>query len=321
MNAWRTQALYTAVVLQLPDHVAAGHTTSQKLAEATGADEDGVHRLMRLLVGLGVFTLDATGGYQTTQVSTALCTDRPGSLRDMCLLYGEEFYTAWTQARHAVTTGTSGFERVYDRTLISYLGADPDAAARFQRAMRSGNLFFDEVATVLDLSGQPTIVDVGGGGQLLSSVLRAEPHARGVLVNLEHMVPIAREHLDGAVGPDRVDVLAQDIFESVPAGGDVYLLSRVLGDWDDDAGVRLLGNIRDAMSPSATLLVLERVVPDDGSAVLAALWDLHLLVMNGGRHRTLDDMRAALLDRADLRLERVADLPMETSALIVAHRT
>lgn len=317
-GAWRTQALYTAAKLGLPDHVEAGRTTSRELAESTGASEDSIHRLMRLLVALGVFEVDAQAGFRNTALSTALRKDSPGSLCDMCLLYGEECYSAWGQAQHAITTATSGFERVYGQSLISYLSRDEDAARRFQRAMRAGNFFFDHVPAVFDFSARPMVVDIGGGsGQLLSSVLRATPEARGMLVDLGHMVPIARAHLAETVGLDRVDVVEQDIFESIPRGGDVYLLSRVLGDWDDEAGVRLLGNLRRAMTESSRLLVLERVVSDDGSATLAALWDLHLLVMNGGRHRTLDEFQS-LFDQADLSLERVADLPMETSALVVA---
>jgi hypothetical protein len=61
-------------------------------------------------------------------------------------------------------------------------------------------------------------------------------------------------------------------------------------------------------------------VVDEGSTVLPALWDLHLLMTNGGRHRTLDRFRA-LLRWAGLDIERVAELPMETTALIAAPRS
>ncbi|MEC4019649.1 methyltransferase [Streptomyces sp. H27-D2] len=317
-GAWRTQAVYTAVKLGLPDHIESGQVSSRALAERTGVSEDVVHRLMRLLVSLAVFEGDERTGYRNTALSSTLLSGRPGSLRDMCLLYGEEFYTAWGHAQTAVATGIPGFEQAYGQSLITYLSKDEEAAARFQRAMQASNFVFDHVPEALDFSGGPMVVDVGGGsGQLLASVLRATPDARGTLVDLDHMVPIAREQLAAAVGLDRVELVARDIFASVPAGGDVYLLSRVLGDWDDDACVQLLGNIRRAMAdiPAARLVVLERVTADDGSTVLAALWDLHLLVMNGGRQRTLDDYRS-LFARSGLRLARTRDLPMETTALV-----
>ncbi|HEX2315138.1 MAG TPA: methyltransferase [Thermomonospora sp.] len=316
-GAWRTQAVHVAATLRLPDRVAEGPVDARALAAETGVPADVMRRLMRLLVALGVFEGDDATGYRATAVSDAL-RDRPGSLRDLCLLYGAEFYRAWEHALAAMTEPGAGFERAFGMPLIPYLRENEEAAGRFQRAMKAGNFFFDQVPEVFDFSGGRTVVDVGGGnGLLLTAILTAAPDARGVLVDLDHMVPIAREQLDRAVGPDRARVVGQDFFESVPSGGDVYLLSRVLGDWEDEPVVRLLGNVRRVMTAEARLLVLERVAVDDGSAPLAALWDMHLHVVNGGRQRTMAELEP-LIAKAGLRLERTATLPMETTALVLA---
>lgn len=319
-GGWRAQAVYTAVKLGLPDHIAAGRTTTAELADATGSKEEGIFRLMRLLVAMGVFAGGAAAGYRNTPVSEALL-DRPDSLRDMCLLYGEEFYTAWGHAREAISTVGAGFEIAYGRPLYAYLSEDPDAARRFQLAMKAGNLFFDYVPDIFDFSGGKRIVDVGGGGgQLLAAILGVTPDARGVLMDREHVVPLARENLAATVGLDRVELVGGDMFAAVPPGGDVYLLCRVLAGWEDDAIVGVFENCRRAMAgPESRLLILERVVVDEDSTVLPALWDLHLLMTNGGRHRTAERF-TRLLDRAGLDVERVADLPLETTALIARAR-
>jgi hypothetical protein len=185
--------------------------------------------------------------------------------------------------------------------------------------MKAGNLFFDYVPEVFDFSGGRTVVDVGGGGgQLLASILAATPDARGILLDREHVVTIARENLAASIGLDRVELVGGDMFQAVPTGGDIYLLCRVLAGWDDDAVVGVFENCRRAMADSSSrLLVLERVVVDEDSTVLPALWDLHLLMTNGGRHRSVERFRS-MLDRAGLVVERVAELPMETTALIAA---
>jgi hypothetical protein len=319
-GGWRAQALYTAAKLGLPDHIEAGRTTSSELAEATGAKEEGVHRLMRLLVAMGVFEGDERTGYRNTAVSTALL-DRPDSMRDMCLLYGEEFYTAWGHAYEAISTVSAGFEAAFGQPLYTYLSRDRDASERFQRAMKAGNIFFDYVPHIFDFSGGRTVVDVGGGGgQLLAAILGATPDARGILLDRAHVVEIARENLSATIGLDRVELVGGDMFQAVPRGGDVYLLCRVLAGWDDDAVVGVFENCRRGMADSASrLLILERVVVDEDSSMLPALWDLHLLMTNGGRHRTVDRFRT-LLHRAGLDIERVAELPMETTALIAAPR-
>ncbi|HEV2783949.1 MAG TPA: methyltransferase [Actinophytocola sp.] len=318
-GGWRAQALYTAVKLELPDHIAAGRTTDADLASATGAKEDGIHRLMRLLVAMGVFAGTPDTGYRNTPVSTALL-DGPESMRDMCLLYGEEFYAAWAHAHEAITTVSSGFELAYGQPLYSYLGRDPDTSARFQGAMKAGNLFFEYVPDVFDFSGK-TVVDLGGGnGALLAAILSSVPDARGVLMDREHVAPVARAHLAATVGADRVEVVGGDMFSGVPAGGDVYLLCRVLAGHSDDAVVGLFEHIRRGMADaSSRLLLLDRLVVEENSTVLPALWDLHLLMTTGGRHRSLEHLRA-LLTRAGLYIERSADLPVETTALIAAAR-
>ncbi len=110
------------------------------------------------------------------------------------------------------------------------------------------------------------------------------------------------------------------MFKDVPTGGDVYILCRVLAGWDDDAVVKVFENCRRAMVDSSSrLLILDRFVEDEDSTVLPALWDLHLLITTGGEHRTLDRI-TALLNRAGLDIAQIAELPMETTALIAAPR-
>jgi hypothetical protein len=317
-GTWRAQALYAAAAHRLPDHVAAGHRTPAALAGAAGADEEGIARLMRLLVGLGVFAGDEQAGYRLTPVSELLRDGVPGSMRDMCVLYGEEFYEAWGAVATTVQTGHSGFESSFQQDLHSYLAEYPDAGAKFLRAMNAGSVFFGDVPRVHDFSGCGTVTDLAGGsGLLLSTVLRAAPGARGVLFDRPHMLPVAREHLEATV-PGRFDLVAGDLFGSVPGGSDVYLLSRVLQDWDDRACTALLANVRKAMTArGARLLVVERVIPVGGAdpGLLPQLFDLHLMVMAGGQERTLDGYRH-LLERAGLRLASTHDLALESTLLV-----
>lgn len=319
-GGWRAQALYTAVKLALPDHIEAGRDTDAELAKATGANEQGIHRLMRLLVAMGVFEGSDSTGYRGTRVSAALL-EGPQSLGAMCLLYGEEFYSAWGHAHHAISTQSSGFEEAYGQPFYQYLGQDAAAARRFGLTMNAASMFFHQVPEVFDFSGKHVVDVGGGGGHLLATILGAAPDARGTLLDQEHMLPKAREHLSATVGPDRAELVGGDMFQGVPEGGDVYILCRVLAGHDDEAVVRVFEHVRGAMADSSSrLLVLDRFVEDENSTVLPALWDLHLLVTTGGEHRTVERI-TRLLDRAGLEIAGTAELPMETTALIVAPRT
>lgn len=94
-GAWQSQALYAAVALDIPDHIAAGHTTDEKLAAAAGASEDGITRLMRLLTAMQVFDGTGEDGYRPTAVSELLREEADQSMKDMVRIYGEEFHRAW----------------------------------------------------------------------------------------------------------------------------------------------------------------------------------------------------------------------------------
>lgn len=313
-GTWRSQALYAAVALGIADHVSDGHVTDEALATRTGTSPDALPRLMRLLSAMDVFE-STPSGYRLTPTGELLRTDHAQSMRDMVLIYGEEFHRAWGAVVPAVRTGTSGFQHAFGKTLHEYL-RDPGAGAKFQRAMNAGNVFFPDVLEAFDFDGCRSVVDVAGGsGMLLGTVLRAHPRLHGVLFDQPHMVPVATAHLDEAVGPGRYEARAGDVFEGVPAGADAYLLSRVLQDWDDERCVRLLSNIRAAMPASGRLLILERVIPDHGESLLPLLWDLHLLMAAGGGERDLAGYRAVLA-AAELRLESVHALSLETSLLV-----
>lgn len=318
-GTWRTQALYAAVALRLPDHIANGHTTSARLAAKADADPDGIIRLMGLLTALDVFGGDDRTGYELTPVSELLRSGTPGSMRDMCLMYGEEFHRAWGSAVTAVRTGRAGFEDAFGCSLHEYLADEPGAGPRFLRAMNAGSPFFSDIPKAYDFTGCDTVTDLAGGsGMLLSIVLRANPGLHGVLLDLEHMLPVAKEYLASTVEPGRYELVPGDFFDSVPPGSDVYLLSRILQDWDDSACITLLTNVRRAMtSESARLLIVERIIPEDGSAVLPLLFDLHLMMMAGGRERTYSGY-ASILDGAGLRVASVHELALETSLLVAA---
>lgn len=159
------------------------------------------------------------------------------------------------------------------------------------------------------------------GWGLLAAILDATPDARGTLFDRERMIPEARQHMAATIGLDRVEFVGGDMFKGIPSGGSIYLFSRVLAGWDDNAIVEVLENCRRGMEGSSSrLLILDRLVVDEGSAMLPALWGLQLLMTIGGRHRTLERFTAAL-NWAGFNVERIAELPSETTANIAVPNT
>jgi O-methyltransferase domain len=118
-------------------------------------------------------------------------------------------------------------------------------------------------------------------------------------------VASAYDHISSAEIADRCKVVSGDFFAAVPEGGDAYLLSNVIHDWDDDHAVKILSTCRAAMADAACLLVVELVLPQDGAPSVGKIVDLQMLVITpGGRQRTEAEFRT-LLGRAGFRLTRI----------------
>jgi SAM-dependent methyltransferase len=211
---------------------------------------------------------------------------------------------------HSVQTGETAFDHLFGMELFPYLAQHPEEAAVFNAAMTA---FSTQVATAVvaayDFSPFGTIVDVGGGqGALLRAILQATPTARGVLFDLPQVVTGAKEPTEAMGLTERCTMVGGDCFASVPSGGDAYILSAVIHDWDDERSIAILHNCHRAMRPQGKLLLVEAVVPAriDRSVLsqFSVRGDVNMLVHTGGRNRTEAEYRA-LFEAAGFQLTRI----------------
>lgn len=315
-GAWVTQAIAVAAELRLADHLARG-TTTEALARVTDTHHDSLRRLLRYLASLGV--VRAVGDtFEPTELGQLLRTDVEQSLHPLALLYGGSFYESFGQLMHSVRTGREAFAHVFGTNLFDYIAERPELGELFNRAMASGASMFGRVAELVDFSSSRVVVDIAGGnGELLGHLLRAEPHLRGVLLERPHVIEAARTALADCL--DRCELVAGDFTSGVPQSGDVYLLSRVLHDWDDQRCQAFLKRCAESMPKDAELLIVERLLPEDDTPSLAVAWDVHMLCNVGGRERTVGHYRQ-LLAEAGFTLTARHDLPLDV-ALLTARRS
>jgi O-methyltransferase domain/Dimerisation domain len=305
---WITQAVYVAAKLGLADLLADGSRSSTQLADATGADTGSLHRLLRFLVILGVFKQVESDRFALTSIGELLRTGVPGSGRSLAIFRGEESYRAWGDLLHTVKTGGQAFARVIGAPVFEYLVEHPERAQIFNKAMTSDPSIAAGISTVYDLSQFEVVIDVGGGnGTLLASVLSAHPHLRGVLFDRPQVIEAARDNPAVKTVANRCELVAGDFFTSVPAGGDAYILSRVLHDWDDQNCLNILRQCRIAIPSHAKLLIVEPLLEDQARFSYMQGFDVNMMVMAGGRGRAEDEFRK-LLKMAAFRLARVVPL-------------
>ncbi|MFF3644488.1 methyltransferase [Streptomyces sp. NPDC002564] len=318
-GAWTTQALAAFARLGVADAMAVERDVEvAELARDIGVLAPNLATLLRYLAMLGVVR-EGRDGFRLTGTGRLLRADAEGSMRPLALLYGGPFYESFAGLDHTVRTGEVAFEERFGENHFDHFARDPELAGLFDRSMAAGSRMFDPLPThpVLTAAADgATVVDVAGGnGELLSRILSAHPRLHGILLERPHTVEAARALLDTAGHTARCALRAGD-FADVPAGGDVYVLSRVLHDWDDDRCREILRHCARAMSAGADLLVVERVLPDDGSASLATAWDLHMMCNVGGRERRADHY-ARLFADAGLTLVGRSALPLDGSVLHV----
>jgi hypothetical protein len=150
----------------------------------------------------------------------------------------------------------------------SLLETNPEYARAFNGGMTGVSaMSIDAAVPLYDFTDRRLIVDVGGGhGALLAAVLAQSPTAQGVLFDLPSVVEGAGRALDAAGVTQRCTVTAGSFFDSVPNGGDAYLLKSIIHDWDDASALTILRNVRAAIAADGKLLLLELVLPKRGAA-------------------------------------------------------
>ncbi len=303
---WISQAIYVAAKLGIADLLKDGPQSYVALATSTGSDAPSLFRLMRALSSVGVFSHVQRDCFALSRLGESLQTEVHGSLRAMVITLGEIHYQACGNLLHSIQTGSPAFNNVFGASLFDYLRQNADAADTFNQGMSNlSSMLAYAVLMAYDFTGISSIVDIGGGqGKLLAKLLQVNPDMKGTVFDTVSTIQRAKRQLGDNEWGRRCSYISGDFFTSVPKGADAYLLCGVIHDWDDDRAVSILRNCRKAMTRSGRVLLVDMIVPDAASPSFSKLLDLNMLVMNGGRERTIAEF-CALLNAADYRLTRI----------------
>ncbi|HEY4181386.1 MAG TPA: methyltransferase [Kofleriaceae bacterium] len=293
-----TCIVVAALQLGVLDKLAAKPSTAEALATEVGADPVALGRLLRALRVLHL--VDGADEVSVTPTGKLLLEKGFGAgIRAWALLVGGEYLAAWGQLAHSVKTGDVAFDKVFGMSAWEHRAQHPDLNASFNRVTTGEQLrAIEGVLRAYDFTGRGCIVDVGGGhGNLVAGILKKYPAARGIVFDQPHVVEGAPAALESAGVAARCEVVGGSFLESVPAGGDTYVLKHVLHNWSDADCVTILRHCQAAMPTDGRLLVLENVIPDDPTTARAlVMLDLHMMAVLGGRERTRGEYAALLRD-------------------------
>jgi O-methyltransferase domain/Dimerisation domain len=295
-GALATRTLGIVAELGVADALADGPRPVTELARETGADPDTLHRLLRALASDGVFAETEPGMFENTEASEVLRAG--GGWDDFAHLFGGVWHRT---ASELDASGEPPFPRIFGTDFWDWLAQHPEERAAFDRAMEQGWESRVERVAAVDWRGDETVVDVGGGnGSLLVQLLSRRPGLRGIVLDLPET-----NRDEAELGNAGIEFVAGDFFQSVPRG-DVYILSTILHDWDDERAAAILRTIRAAAPDDGRLLVVESVI-QAGNEPDGAKWlDLLMLALFSGRERDEEQWRA-ILEAGGFEPIRIAD--------------
>ncbi|MFN2531963.1 MAG: methyltransferase [Pyrinomonadaceae bacterium] len=314
---WISRAVYIIAKLGIPDILRDGARTAEELAQATNTHAQSLFRVLRALASVGVVAVEDDNRFRLTPLSETLVTDAQGSLRWFVISeLGEEHYSAWEDVIHSVRTGEIAFDHHFGMPVWEFFSRNPENAALFNNSMSSMTAAVNAaIASVYDFSLFKNIVDVGGGhGGLITAVLSVNPNLQGVLFDAPQVIEGSSERIAAAGLSERCETVGGDFFESVPAGGDCYILKWIIHDWNDEQSITILKNCRNQMTPDGRLILVEAVVPESNEPHFAKFIDLNMLVMTGGKERTAREYEQ-LLATAGFKVNKILPSDLPTSVI------
>src|SRR5262245_47862239 len=314
---WLSRLVYTAAKMGLADHLSDGAKSATDLAATTRTNPRALHRFMRTLASFGILTQDGDNTFALTELGATLRKGAPGSARSTVLTMASPwFWQAFSEFEYSLETGKPALDKAVGMGIFDYLAQHPEEATQFSESMVG--IHGDEppaVAAAYDFSSCGTIVDVGGAtGNMLAHILTRYSQPKGILFDRPHVVSEAQALLTAHGVADRVTIKEGNFFDSVPEGGDAYILSHIIHDWTEAQCHTILGNCRAAMKKGAKLLIVEFVLPEGNTPHFGKLVDMVMLAIPGGEERTANEY-GTLLDAAGFTMTRVVPTASDVSVV------
>ena len=287
VGIWRTQAIRAAVelgVFELLPASAAELETKLELAPSNGT------RLLRAMLGMGLARRDAAGVHHPTPKGAHLRSGHEMSLTDAANHWGDQSSAAW---RHLAESLRTGLPAIPDGStdFFSQWSDRPGELAASHRAFAAyAKHDYAVLPELWDFGRHDAILDAGGStGELAFALLKAYPTLTASVMDRPEVAALFAPPPE--VEP-RCNFVAGNLFQNWPARSNAVILARVLHDWSDDDARRILARARDATNVGGHLYLVELLLDESGSA--GGLLDLNMLVMTGGRERTLADFERLL---------------------------
>lgn len=300
-----SRGLYVIAELNIADQLINGPKTAEQIAQNLNINSEATFRLLRMLSAHGIFKFESDSTFALNEISELLTTKHPKSLHGFLLHEDESRWQAYGALSYTLKTGKPSFNYLFNEGYFDYISRDKKRSEQFDKGM--ANVTEEEskfIANNIDFSKYSHIVDVGGGvGGLLAAILNKYP-SHATLYELPHLAPSAENYLKEKNLASKVQVATGSFLDSVISGGDLYILKRIMHDWNDETCVKILKNCHNAMKDNSHLIIFDCIIPDGNSYDISKDIDIIMMTIFGGKERTKKDFES-LLNAAGFKLVEV----------------
>jgi hypothetical protein len=280
------RALFVAADLNIAEHLALKAMTADEIAIVTHTEASSLKRLLYFLELNDVFEKQDDERYHLTDFSQTMCSNDPHTIKPFLLHDDETRWNCFGNLGHSIATGKASFDKLYGMDYFKHLKQHPLLSARFNDAMTIISSEEDAlIAKTIPFKNR--VVDIGGGtGQLINNIARTHALTEGILFDLPEVVAQA-DNLHQTCTKK-----GGSFFEPIACTADIFILKRVLHDWDDAESLKILKNVTNAMQEGSTLYIIDGILDYSEDKKLLAAIDLALLTIFQGRERTKAEFEA-----------------------------
>ncbi|NWX98884.1 ASMT methyltransferase, partial [Nothoprocta ornata] len=292
-----SKVLFTACELGVFDLLleSGGPLSSDAIAARLGTSPIGMERLLDTCVGLKLLAVEVTregAYYRNTEISNLYLTkSSPKSQYHIMMYYSNTVYLCWHYLTDAVREGRNQYERAFGISPKDPFGAMYRSEEEMLKFMAGQNSIWSicgrDVLAAFDLSTFKRIYDLGGGaGALAQECVSMYPNSAVTIYDLPEVVQVAKERFVPSE-ERRITFHEGDFFKDSIPEADLYLLSKILHDWDDDKCKQLLAKVHKACTQGGAVLLVESLLNEDKSGpVETQLYSMNMLVQTEGKERT-----------------------------------
>jgi acetylserotonin N-methyltransferase len=275
-------------------------STVADLAARLEVNTDALERLLDGNVSLGLLERRGDTFHNLPVAETYLRNSSPDSLAGYILYSDRALYPMWGHLEEAVREGSHRWSQTFGSPgpIFDHFFRTDEAMRTFIMGMHGfGLISSPAVVRTFDLSGFRTIVDLGGAtGHLTIAACELYPRMRGIVFDLDRVIPVAREIIAQSAAADRIECVAGDFFTGELPVGDLYAMGRILHDWSRPKIELLLRRILDRLPQGGGLLLAERLLAEDRTGPLGtAMQSINMLICTEGKERTKSEYTELLL--------------------------